>query len=160
MGVGYDAHRFAAGRRLVLGGVEIPHPLGLVGHSDADVVTHAVIDAVLGAAGLADIGVLFPDSDPAYGDAQSVDLLASVMRQVREWGWRVGNVDVVAVLEEPRLAEHRQRMRERLAEALRDRRRERLGQGQDDRGDGVRRPSRGHLGDGRLPAHARVRSPA
>jgi 2-C-methyl-D-erythritol 2,4-cyclodiphosphate synthase len=118
VGVGYDAHRFAAGRRLVLGGVEIPHPLGLVGHSDADVVTHAVIDAVLGAAGLADIGVLFPDSDPAYGDAQSVDLLASVMRQVREWGWRVGNVDVVAVLEEPRLAEHRQRMRERLAEAL------------------------------------------
>jgi 2-C-methyl-D-erythritol 2,4-cyclodiphosphate synthase len=118
VGVGYDAHRFGAGRRLVLGGVQISYPLGLVGHSDADVVTHAVIDAVLGAAGLADIGVLFPDSDPAYRDAASVDLLSGVMRQVREWGWRVGNVDVVAVLEEPRLAEHRQPMRERLAEAL------------------------------------------
>jgi len=118
VGVGYDAHRFGAGRRLVLGGVEIPYQLGLVGHSDADVVTHALIDALLGATGLADIGVLFPDSDPAYEDAASVELLANVMRQVREWGWRVGNVDVVVVLEEPRLAEHRQRMRERLAEAL------------------------------------------
>jgi 2-C-methyl-D-erythritol 2,4-cyclodiphosphate synthase len=118
VGIGYDAHRFVPGRRLVLGGVEIAHPLGLLGHSDADVVTHAVIDAVLGAAGLADIGVLFPDTDPAYGDAKSVDLLASVTKQVHEWGWRVGNVDVVVVLEEPRLAGHRQRMRERLAEAL------------------------------------------
>jgi 2-C-methyl-D-erythritol 2,4-cyclodiphosphate synthase len=118
VGVGYDAHRFAAGRRLVLGGVEIPHPLGLFGHSDADVVTHAVIDAVLGAAGLADIGVLFPDTDPEYRGAASVKLLAEVTRQVREWGWRVGNVDVVVVLEEPRLAEHRQRMREGLAAAL------------------------------------------
>jgi 2-C-methyl-D-erythritol 2,4-cyclodiphosphate synthase len=102
----------------VLAGVDIPHPLGLVGHSDADVVTHAVIDAVLGAAGLADIGVLFPDSEPAYRDAASVRLLEDVMSRVREWGWRVGNVDIVVVLEEPRLAAHRQRMRERLAEAL------------------------------------------
>ncbi len=102
----------------MLGGIEVPHPLGLVGHSDADVVTHAVIDAVLGAAGLADIGVLFPESDPAFSDAASVRLLEDVMSRVREWGWRVGNVDVVVVLEEPRLADHRQRMRERLAEAL------------------------------------------
>jgi 2-C-methyl-D-erythritol 2,4-cyclodiphosphate synthase len=102
----------------VLGGVDIPHPLGLMGHSDADVVTHAVIDAVLGAAGLADIGVLFPDSDPAYKDSVSIRLLESVMTRVHEWGWLVGNVDVVVVLEEPRLAEHRQRMRELLAKAL------------------------------------------
>jgi 2-C-methyl-D-erythritol 2,4-cyclodiphosphate synthase len=102
----------------VLGGIDVAHPLGLTGHSDADVVTHAVIDAVLGAAGLADIGVLFPDSDPAYRDSSSVQLLENVMARVREWGWRVGNIDVVVVLEEPRLAEHRQRMRERLAEAL------------------------------------------
>lgn len=116
--MGYDAHRFTAGRPLVLGGVEVPHPLGLLGHSDADVVTHAVIDAVLGAAGLADIGVLFPDTDPAYKGAASVGLLERVTGQVREWGWRVVNVDVVVLLEEPRLAEHRQRMRECLAEAL------------------------------------------
>jgi 2-C-methyl-D-erythritol 2,4-cyclodiphosphate synthase len=102
----------------VLGGVEVPSPLGLLGHSDADVVTHAVIDALLGAAGLADIGVLFPESDPAYAGAASVSLLERVTEQVREWGWRVANVDVVVLLEEPRLAEHRQRMRERLAEAL------------------------------------------
>jgi 2-C-methyl-D-erythritol 2,4-cyclodiphosphate synthase len=102
----------------VLGGVEVPSPLGLLGHSDADVVTHAVIDALLGAAGLADIGVLFPESDPAYAGAASVSLLERVTGQVRDWGWRVANVDVVVLLEEPRLAEHRQRMRERLAEAL------------------------------------------
>ncbi len=116
--MGYDAHRFTAGRPLVLGGVEVPHALGLLGHSDADVVTHAVIDAVLGAAGLADIGVLFPDTDPTYKGAASVRLLERVTEQVREWGWRVANVDVVVLLEEPRLADHRQRMRERLAEAL------------------------------------------
>ncbi|HJW74392.1 MAG TPA: 2-C-methyl-D-erythritol 2,4-cyclodiphosphate synthase [Thermoleophilia bacterium] len=118
MGVGYDAHRFVEGRPLVLGGVEIPYRLGLAGHSDADVVTHAVVDAVLGAAGMADIGVLFPDADPVYKDADSVTLLERAVGLVREGGWQVGNVDVVIVLEEPRLAEHRQGMRQRLAEAL------------------------------------------
>lgn len=118
VGVGYDAHRFAEGRPLVLGGVVVPHRLGLAGHSDADVVTHAVVDAVLGAAGRADIGALFPDSDPAYKDADSVALLERAVELVNAGGWRVGNVDVVVVLEEPRLAGHRQGMRERLARAL------------------------------------------
>jgi 2-C-methyl-D-erythritol 2,4-cyclodiphosphate synthase len=103
---------------LVLGGLEVPHGLGLAGHSDADVVTHAVIDAVLGAAGLADIGVLFPDSDPVYKDASSVALLERAVGVVHAHGWRVGNVDIVVVLEEPRLAGHRQGMRERLSTAL------------------------------------------
>ncbi len=118
MGIGYDAHRFAAGRRLVLGGVEIDHPNGLAGHSDADVVAHAVIDAVLGAAGLDDIGTLFPDSDAGFADADSLDLLRQVVARVGAAGWHVGNVDVVVVCEEPRLAAYRAAMKARLAAAL------------------------------------------
>ena len=118
-GIGYDSHRFADGRRLVLGGVEIAHERGLTGHSDADVLTHAVIDAVLGAAGLGDIGEHFPDSDPAYKDADSVELLGRVIDVVTAEGWTIVNVDATVLLEEPRLAEHRDAIRERLAGALR-----------------------------------------
>lgn len=102
----------------MLGGVTVPHDQGLSGHSDADVATHAVIDAVLGAAGLDDIGSLFPDDDPAWEGAVSVDLLARVVDLVREAGWRVGNVDVTIVCERPRLSPYREAIRERLAASL------------------------------------------
>ena len=104
VGIGYDSHRFAEGRRLVLGGVEIPSALGLTGHSDADAVAHAVTDAVLGAAGAGDIGSLFPDTDPAWKNADSMALLAAAWGRVRERGWRVGNVDVTVLAERPRIA--------------------------------------------------------
>jgi 2-C-methyl-D-erythritol 2,4-cyclodiphosphate synthase len=117
-GLGYDSHRFADGRRLILGGVEIAHERGLTGHSDADVLTHAVIDAVLGAAGLGDIGEHFPDSDPAYKDADSVELLGRVIEIVTAERWTIVNVDATVLLEEPRLAGHRDAIRERLAGAL------------------------------------------
>jgi 2-C-methyl-D-erythritol 4-phosphate cytidylyltransferase/2-C-methyl-D-erythritol 2,4-cyclodiphosphate synthase len=120
VGYGYDVHRLAPGRRLVLGGVELAHPvsLGLLGHSDADVLTHAIMDALLGAAGLGDIGQHFPPSDPAYRDADSVDLLRRVARLLRKAGWRVVNVDATVVAEAPRLAPHVAAMRERLGAAL------------------------------------------
>lgn len=118
MGQGFDAHRFAPGRALVLGGVEIDHPEGLAGHSDADVATHAVMDALLGAAALGDIGALFPDDDPAYAGASSVGLLQEVVRRVRAAGWAVGNVDLTVVCERPRLAPYRAAIRGRLSEAL------------------------------------------
>ncbi|BDG62128.1 2-C-methyl-D-erythritol 2,4-cyclodiphosphate synthase [Caldinitratiruptor microaerophilus] len=118
IGIGYDIHRLVPGRRLVLGGVEIPWRLGLEGHSDADALTHAVIDAVLGAAGLGDIGQLFPDTDPAFAGADSVALLERVVALVRERGWRVGNVDATVLCERPRIAPHREAMRRRLAAAL------------------------------------------
>src|SRR5215475_3229373 len=114
VGIGYDSHRFAAGRRLVLGGVEIDHPRGLDGHSDADVLTHAVIDALLGAAGRGDIGALFPDDDPRWKDADSLDLLRTVVGTV---GGRIVNIDATVVCEEPRLAAHREQMQRVLAEA-------------------------------------------
>jgi 2-C-methyl-D-erythritol 2,4-cyclodiphosphate synthase len=119
-GIGYDSHRLAAGRRLVLGGVEIPHDQGLEGHSDADVLTHAIIDALLGAAGLGDIGEHFPDSDPRFRDADSVELLREVVGRVRAAGFAVLNVDATVVLERPKLAPFRDAMRARLAEALGD----------------------------------------
>ncbi|MDX6667997.1 MAG: 2-C-methyl-D-erythritol 2,4-cyclodiphosphate synthase [Solirubrobacteraceae bacterium] len=117
-GLGYDSHRFADGRRLVLGGVEIPHERGLAGHSDADVLTHAVIDAVLGAAGLGDIGEHFPDSEPRYADADSIELLREVAGMVARAGFTVAHVDATIVLERPRVADHRAAMRGRLTEAL------------------------------------------
>ena len=117
-GIGYDAHRFSAVRALVLGGVPIPGEPGLEGHSDADVVTHAIIDALLGAAGLGDIGRHFPDDDPRYRDADSIELLAQSTALVREDGWRVVNVDATVVCERPRLAPHVQGMTERLGESL------------------------------------------
>ncbi len=117
-GIGYDCHRFAAGRRLVLGGVEIPHERGLEGHSDADALTHAVIDALLGAAGLGDIGEHFPDTDERYRDADSLVLLETVLTSVIAAGLEVVNVDCTVVMEAPKLASHRQAIRERLARAL------------------------------------------
>ena len=118
VGSGFDAHRFAPERPLVLGGVRLREKDGLEGHSDADVLTHAIMDALLGAAGLGDIGGLFPDTDAAFAGADSVDLLAVVGRLLREQGWEVVNVDAVVVCEEPRVAPHREAMQERLAEAL------------------------------------------
>ena len=118
IGFGYDTHRLVAGRPLVLGGVRIEHELGLSGHSDADVLTHAVMDALLGAAGLGDIGAHFPDSDERWRDADSVDLLREVAALVAGAGLRVVNVDATVVLERPKVAPHRDAMRTRLAEAL------------------------------------------
>ena len=117
-GIGYDVHRLAAGRRLVLGGVELPGELGLEGHSDADVLTHAVIDALLGAAGLGDIGMHFPDSDERYRDADSIELLREVAARVRDSGQRIVNVDTTVLLEAPKLGAAREQMRGCLAEAL------------------------------------------
>jgi 2-C-methyl-D-erythritol 2,4-cyclodiphosphate synthase len=114
VGFGYDIHRLVPGRRLVLGGVEIPHAKGLLGHSDADVLLHAVADAILGAAGLGDLGRLFPDSDPAWKDASSEALLDRVMEKVRP-AWTVVNVDATVVAEEPKLAPHHEAIRRRLA---------------------------------------------
>lgn len=117
-GLGIDAHRFASGRRLVLGGVEIDHPQGLAGHSDADVLCHAIADSLLGAAGLEDIGHYFPDTDPAYENISSLKLLEQVASMVREQGFEVGNIDAVLVLEQPRIAGYRERMRQQLAAAV------------------------------------------
>jgi 2-C-methyl-D-erythritol 2,4-cyclodiphosphate synthase len=114
VGIGYDSHRFAEGRPLVLGGVEIEHPRGLAGHSDADVLTHAVIDALLGAAGRGDIGTLFPDDEERWRGADSIDLLRTVVGAVPG---RIVNVDATLVCEEPRLAPHRAEMERVLAEA-------------------------------------------
>ena len=118
VGLGVDAHRFAAGVPLVLGGVDIPWPQGLAGHSDGDVVTHALIDALLGAAGLEDIGALFPSGDPRWRGASSLDLLRRAYADVRAAGFELVNADVVLIGEEPRLAPHRAEMRARLAGAL------------------------------------------
>jgi 2-C-methyl-D-erythritol 2,4-cyclodiphosphate synthase len=114
VGIGYDSHRFAAGRPLILGGVAIEHERGLGGHSDADVLTHAVIDALLGAAGAGDIGTLFPDDEERWRDADSIDLLRTVVGTV---GGRIVNIDATVVCEQPRLAPHRAEMERVIAEA-------------------------------------------
>ena len=118
IGHGYDVHRLVEGRKLILGGVLIPWEKGLLGHSDADVLTHALMDALLGAAALGDIGHLFPDNDPRYEGADSVMLLREVVRVLREKGWAVGNVDVTVLAQRPKLAPHIPAMREKLAEAM------------------------------------------
>ncbi len=118
VGHGYDVHRLVEGRALILGGVSVPFDRGLLGHSDADVLTHAVMDALLGAAALGDIGKLFPDSDAAYAGADSIALLERVTALLREHGWQVGNVDATVVAQAPRLAPHIPDMRRRLAEAM------------------------------------------
>lgn len=118
IGLGVDAHAFGEGVPLVLGGVTIDHPRGLVGHSDGDVVAHALTDALLGAAGLVDIGTLFPSDDERHRGADSLLLLAEAYRQVREAGFVLVNADCVVIGEEPRVAPHREAMRERLAGAL------------------------------------------
>lgn len=117
-GIGYDSHRLADGRRLILGGVEIPGERGLEGHSDADVLTHAVIDALLGAAGLGDIGEHFPDTDERFSDADSLELLGSVVGTVIAAGLEIVNVDCTVVMERPKLGAHREAIRERLAQVL------------------------------------------
>lgn len=118
VGHGYDVHRLVEGRVLILGGVTVPFDRGLLGHSDADVLTHAVMDALLGAAALGDIGKLFPDSDAAYAGADSIALLERVTALLREHGWQVGNVDATVVAQTPKLAPYIPEMRRRLAEAM------------------------------------------
>jgi 2-C-methyl-D-erythritol 2,4-cyclodiphosphate synthase len=117
-GIGYDSHRLAVERRLIIGGIEIPNELGLAGHSDADVLAHAVIDALLGAAGLGDIGEHFPDSDERWLDADSMQLLERVVEIVRAAGLEIVNVDCTVVMEAPKLSPHRQAIRARLAGVL------------------------------------------
>jgi 2-C-methyl-D-erythritol 2,4-cyclodiphosphate synthase len=117
-GLGIDTHRFAAGRRLILGGVEIPHTQGLEGHSDADVLAHAITDAILGAAALGDIGGLYPDTDAAFKDADSIVLLREAVERVAGAGWRVEYVDATVMLERPKLAPHREAIMARLSEAV------------------------------------------
>lgn len=118
IGHGYDVHRLAEGRKLILGGVEIPWERGLLGHSDADVLTHALMDALLGACAMGDIGRLFPDTDPAYKGADSLKLLDIVMERLTEAGFRVGNVDVTVIAQAPKLAPYVPGMRENLARRL------------------------------------------
>lgn len=118
IGHGYDVHRLVPDRKLILGGVLIPHETGLLGHSDADVLTHAVMDALLGAAAMGDIGKLFPDNDEAFRGADSLLLAHEVAKRLQENGWRIGNVDATIVAQAPKLAPHITAMRENLARAL------------------------------------------
>jgi 2-C-methyl-D-erythritol 2,4-cyclodiphosphate synthase len=118
VGTGFDAHRLVPGRRLVLGGVEIPHDRGLEGHSDADIVCHALIDALLGASALGDIGDLFPPEDPRFAGAASIELLATAWQQVAAAGYTLVNCDAVLVAQAPRIGPHRPAMRARVAAAL------------------------------------------
>ncbi len=118
IGVGYDIHRLASDRKLMLGGLDIPHERGLLGHSDADVVLHAVADALLGAANLPDIGDLFPDTDDAFKDADSRELLADVMGKISEKGYRVGNLDVIVHAEAPKMSPYKKKMADSIAKAL------------------------------------------
>ena len=115
IGHGYDVHRLVEGRKLILGGVEVPHTLGLLGHSDADVLTHAVMDALLGAAALGDIGRHFPDTDPAYAGADSLKLLDHVVELLEEKGYQVGNVDATILAQKPKMAPYIEKMRDNLA---------------------------------------------
>lgn len=118
IGHGYDVHRLVEGRKLILGGVEVPHTLGLLGHSDADVLTHAVMDALLGAAALGDIGRHFPDTDPTYKGADSLVLLDHVMALLEKAGWQVGNVDATILAQKPKLAPYIDQMRDNLARRM------------------------------------------
>lgn len=118
IGHGYDVHRLVADRKLILGGVEIPHTTGLLGHSDADVLTHAVMDAVLGALAMGDIGKFFPDNDNRFLGADSIELAKEVAKRVHDAGWCVGNIDATVLAQAPKLAPHIDAMRMRLAEAF------------------------------------------
>lgn len=118
IGLGYDVHAFAEGRRLVIGGVDIPFDKGLDGHSDADVLVHAVMDALVGALRAGDIGKLFPDTDPDYKGADSIKLLEQVGELVRGEGWRIVDIDTVLMIQEPKMAPHRKQMRANIAAAL------------------------------------------
>lgn len=116
IGHGYDVHRLVEGRKLILGGVDIPYEKGLLGHSDADVLAHAIMDALLGAAALGDIGKLFPDNDPAYEGADSMKLLARVAEVLDEKGYAIGNIDSTVIAQKPKLAPYIEQMRRRMAE--------------------------------------------
>ena len=118
IGHGYDVHRLVAGRKCIIGGMDIPHETGLLGHSDADVLTHAVMDALLGAAGMADIGHLFPDTDSQYAGADSLQLLREVGRRLAQAGWTLGNIDATIIAQAPRMAPHLDGMRQNIAQAL------------------------------------------
>ena len=119
IGIGYDIHRLVEGRKLVLGGVDVPFEKGLLGHSDSDVLTHAICDALLGAAALGDIGTHFPDSDPRWAGASSLEFLAQVVELVSQKGYRIGNVDATVMAERPKLVPHITAIRASLASALR-----------------------------------------
>lgn len=118
IGQGFDAHRFAPGRRLILGGVEIDHPEGLLGHSDADVLVHALVDALLGAAGLGDIGMRFPDTDPSYEGISSMLLLKDVVEELRSRGFMISNVDMTVIAQKPKIGPYRSMILANLSEAL------------------------------------------
>lgn len=117
IGCGFDAHRFTDGRKLILGGVEINHARGLGGHSDADVLSHAVMDALLGSLAWGDIGEHYPPDDPRWKDADSIGLLKEIAGKVGAWGWSIGNIDTTVIAEEPRMAPYRERMRSNIAQA-------------------------------------------
>ena len=119
IGHGSDVHRLVVDRKLILGGVDIPHETGLLGHSDADVLTHAIMDALLGAAAMGDIGKMFPDNDPAYLGADSLVLAAAVVERLHRAGWQVGNVDATVIAQAPKLSPYVEQMRDHLAEVLR-----------------------------------------
>ena len=118
IGHGYDVHRLVEGRKLIMGGVDIPHTQGLLGHSDADVLLHAIMDALLGAAALGDIGKHFPDNDPAYAGADSLQLTLQVGKILRNRGYRIVNIDATVIAQAPKLAPHIEQMRRNIAEAL------------------------------------------
>ncbi len=118
IGIGYDVHRLSVGRDLIIGGVKIPYSLGLDGHSDADVLVHAVMDAILGALGLGDIGKLFPDTDPAYLGASSIGLLKIVSDKMDQGGYQIGNVDMILIAQKPKISPYTEQMRKNIAEAL------------------------------------------
>lgn len=118
IGQGYDVHCLVEGRKLILGGVDVPYEFGLLGHSDADVLTHAIMDALLGAAGMGDIGRHFPDTDPEYSGADSLELLAAVMEKLADAGWKVGNVDSTIVAQRPKLAPYLAQMQQNLAAVM------------------------------------------
>ncbi len=117
IGFGYDVHRLVEGRPLILGGVEIPHPYGLLGHSDADVITHALCDAILGAAALGDLGRHFPDSDPRFAGISSIKLLEEVVQKITSSGWKLGNADITLVAQGPKIAPFVGKMEKNIAEA-------------------------------------------
>ena len=118
VGLGYDVHKLVEGRKLILGGVDIPFEKGLLGHSDADVLLHAITDALFGAAALGDIGSHFPDTNPRYKGADSLKLLEACGRELREHGWKIGNIDAVVIAQRPKLLPHVPQMRENIARAL------------------------------------------
>ncbi len=118
IGQGFDTHRFESGRKLVLGGVQIDHPRGLLGHSDADVLIHAIVDALLGAAGLGDIGMRFPDTDPAYKGISSLLLLEDVVSEIRKSGFSISNVDATILAQQPKIGLYRERIKNSLSQAL------------------------------------------